>query len=86
MKDQRKFDIKVRGFHVNTKRRGTNEQWEGKNANWGGKKLRITKPWSAKYTMKLVWKFHEVARGEGPLSWDWGVAHVRLIWKNHEQI
>ena len=37
MTDQRKINGKVRGFEVNTKRRGANEQQEARNAKGGGK-------------------------------------------------
>ena len=67
-KDRRKNDVKARGFQVNTKQRGTNEQQEGKNAKRGGEKLRKRKLQSAKLIMNSVWKIHEVVRGKGPKS------------------
>lgn len=48
------------------------------NAKWGAEKLRMQKSHSVKIIMRLVWKIHEVARGEGPLTWDWGVPHVKI--------
>lgn len=30
MKNERKINIKTRGFYTNTKQRGTKEHWEGK--------------------------------------------------------
>ena len=40
MKDQRKIEVKARGFQVNTQQRGTNEQWQAKNVKQEGKRLR----------------------------------------------
>ena len=46
MKDERIFDVKEKGFHVNTKQRGTNELRKGKECKIGRQdveKLRICK-------------------------------------------
>ena len=30
---------------------------------------------------KKVWKIYEVVRGQGPISWNWGVPHVKSGWE-----
>ena len=75
MKNQRIINVEPRGCHVNIKQRGTNKK--AKNVKRGGEELRIQKPQSAKRSMKSVWKIHEVARGKGPLLWNWGVPHAK---------
>ena len=58
------MNTKARGFHVNTKQRGTKEQRQGKECQTKWEeldKLRVQKSQSAKIFMKLVWKIHEVA-------------------------
>ena len=62
MKDQRKTNIKTRGFLVKIEERGTNEQWEGKECET--RSWEYEKPHSTKTFMKLVWKTHEVVRGK----------------------
>jgi hypothetical protein len=44
-----------------------------KNMNWEGGKLRS---WKYKRYMKSIGKIHEVAKGKGPLVWNWGVPHM----------
>ena len=91
MKDQRKIDIKDRGFQVNIELEEPMNNEKAKNAKQGCKKLRS---WeyenhiSAKQFLKLVWKIHEVARGKGLLSWNWGVPlcedSLEELWTNLE--
>jgi hypothetical protein len=43
-------------------------------------KMKVRWTWS-KYTVKLVWKIHEIVKG--PTSWNWVVPHVKVVEKNH---
>ena len=58
-----------------------------KTTKWGGEKLGIQKLHNAKRCTKLIRKIREVARGIGPLSWNWGVPHfdkfVYVEWTNY---
>lgn len=53
-----------------------------------GMKLKVenTKTTQCKKIMKLAWKYHAVARGKSPLSWNQGVPHVKLVQENHKLI
>jgi hypothetical protein len=48
--------------------------WNEEATSWEYKNTQ-----SAKSFMKLVCKILEVARGKGPLSWNWGVPHVKSV-------
>jgi hypothetical protein len=89
MKDQRKSDVKDRGFKVNIVQEEPLNNKRAKNVKQGGEKFRS---WVYKnHRMRkdlwnMVLKIHEVARGKGPLSWNWGVPHGKFVQSNGELI
>ena len=85
MKDERKLDIKARGFHVSTKQRGFIEQQEGKECKTRRWEVENTTTiYNAKIFMRLVWKIHEIARGKGLVSWNWCQVDLEESWSNLE--
>ena len=79
MKDQ--TNMKARDLQVSTKQRGTNEQPRQRMQNNKARcwEVENTKTTSAKRFTKSTWKIHEVSRGKGPLSWNWGMPLVKSV-------
>ena len=84
MKDHRRSNVKDRGFKVNIVQEEpltTRGQRGEKFRSWVYKNHRMQKD-----LWKTVSKIHEVARGKGPLSWNWGVPHGKIVHNNDELI
>ena len=48
--------------------------WNEDARSWEVENMKTTE---SDFFMKLVWKIHKVARGKGPLAWNWGAPHVK---------
>ena len=88
MKYQSKIDVKVGGFQVNAKQRGTKEQQKGKECNSRTQeveKLRIQNPQSGKSLWNWIGRFTKLLEVK-VLYDDIGVCHMQIGIKNHELI